>query len=49
LIPDEWLEGERHFESIEQHRNAYAQFLESRVLHSALLVNEANHARESLI
>lgn len=49
LIPDEWLEGERHFESIEQHRQAYAQFLESRVLHSTLLVNEANHARESLI
>jgi hypothetical protein len=49
LIPDSWLEGESHFESIEAHRQAYAQFLEARVAHSSVFVNDARHVRESLI
>ncbi len=48
LIPSEWL-IEESFPSIEDHRNAYAQFLEDRIIHSDFFVNEARHARESLI
>jgi hypothetical protein len=49
LIPVEWLEGEGHFQSAEEHRNAYTQFLISRVSHSDVFVKEAQHARERLI
>jgi hypothetical protein len=48
LIPEEWL-IEESFRSVEEHRNAYAQFLENRIAHSDFFVNEARHARESLI
>ncbi len=49
LIPDEWLTDESTFESIEQHRQAYAQFLDTRIANSDFFVKEAQHARESLI
>lgn len=49
LIPDEWLTDESTFESIEQHRQAYAQFLNTRIANSDFFVKEAQHARESLI
>jgi hypothetical protein len=49
LIPDEWLTGEPAFETIEEHRQAYAQFLTTRVAHADFFVNEAQHARKSLI
>ena len=49
LIPESWLEGEMHFESIAAHRQAYAQFLEARVAHSSVFVNDARHVRESLV
>jgi len=48
LIPDEWL-IEEPFHSGGEHRNAYAQFLENRIAHSEFFINEARHARESLI
>ena len=48
LIPAEWL-IEESFPSAEDHRNAYAQFLENRIAHTDFFVNEARHARESLI
>lgn len=48
LIPDEWL-IEESFPTVEDHRNAYAQFLETRIANSDFFVNEARHARESLI
>lgn len=48
LIPAEWL-IEESFPSVEDHRNAYAQFLENRIAHTDFFVNEARHARESLI
>jgi hypothetical protein len=48
LIPEEWL-IEESFRSVEEHRNAYAQFLENRIAHSDFFVNEACHARESII
>lgn len=49
LIPDEWLAGEQEFESTHQHRQAYAQFLETRIANSEIFVNEALYARKSLI
>ncbi len=48
LIPDEWL-LEEPFHTTEEHRNAYTQFLETRIAHADFFVNEARHARESLI
>lgn len=48
LIPDEWL-TDSTFDSVEEHRNAYVQFLTTRLLHADFFVNEARHARESLI
>ena len=48
LIPDEWL-VEAPFETKAQHRAAYAQFLTTRIANSAVFINEANHARETLI
>jgi hypothetical protein len=49
LIPDEWLEDESLFESVNQHRKAYAQFLNARVANSDFFVKEAQYARESLV
>ncbi|MEO5909198.1 MAG: HipA family kinase [Ginsengibacter sp.] len=49
LIPDEWLEDEQEFESIKEHREAYIEFLETRIVHSQIFVKEAEHARESII
>jgi hypothetical protein len=49
LIPDEWLTDDGTFESVADHRQAYVQFLETRLAHSDFFVNEARHARESLI
>lgn len=47
LIPDEWLVDE--FESTEEHKEAYVQFLLTRLANSNIFINEAKHARESLI
>lgn len=49
LIPGEWLEQEQSGLSAEAQRQAYAQFLETRVAASEIFVKEANHAREALI
>jgi hypothetical protein len=49
LIPDEWLIGDSPFESAVSHREAYARFLESRIVNSDIFVKEAQHARESII
>ena len=46
-IPDEWLVGE--FDSVSEHREAYAQFLKIRIANSYIFVKEAQNARESLI
>jgi len=47
LIPDEWLTGE--FDSAEEHRDAYAQFLITRIANSDIFVNEAKHAAQDTI
>ena len=49
LIPAEWLCEERTFNSAEEHRNAYARFLELRVANSEIFVKEAQNARQPLI
>lgn len=48
LIPNEWL-NDVAFESAEANRSAYATFLENRIANSDFFVNEAKHARASLI
>jgi len=48
LIPDEWL-IEAPFKTKQQHRDAYVEFLTVRIAHSANFINEAKHARETLI
>ncbi|MFL9484875.1 HipA family kinase [Chitinophagaceae bacterium LWZ2-11] len=49
LVPDEWLTGEESFTSPEDYRQAYIQFLETRIAHSEIFVKEAQHARKALI
>ncbi|MET4083256.1 hypothetical protein ABIB40_003225 [Pedobacter sp. UYP30] len=46
LIPDQWLRAEGVFSDTDAHRAAYLKFLTSRLEHSTIFVNEANHARE---
>ncbi|RFM25643.1 HipA family kinase [Deminuibacter soli] len=49
-VPDEWLlAAESPFATAEEHRQAYAQFLTTRIAHSATFVKEAQHARETII
>jgi hypothetical protein len=49
LIPTDWLGNEQVFTSAEEHRQAYATFLNSRVAHSNIFLKEAQDAREKLI
>ena len=49
LIPGEWLAVDTSFKSIEQHRQVYIEFLETRLAHSEIFVKEAQHARQTLI
>lgn len=48
LIPDEWL-VEELFDSPSAQREAYAKFLEIRIQHSEVFLNEAQHARQAII
>jgi hypothetical protein len=48
LIPTEWL-NDATFENPEANRSAYAQFLENRIANADFFINEAKHARASLI
>jgi hypothetical protein len=49
LIPNKWLTVDTPFETPEQHRQAYIQFLITRAANSHIFVNEAQHARQALI
>jgi len=49
LIPDEWLLADTPFNSLKEHREAYAQFLKTRIAHSEILIKEAQHARSAII
>lgn len=47
MIPDEWLTD--NFETPDQHREAYAKFLELRISNTEIFVKEALNARAALI
>jgi hypothetical protein len=49
LIPGGWLGEDGMFATAEDHRSAYATFLNTRIANSEIFVNEANHARTTLI
>lgn len=49
LIPDVWLDDESKFKTKQEYRDAYALFLEKRIAHSDIFVNEAQNARKALI
>ncbi|MBA9077456.1 HipA family kinase [Rufibacter quisquiliarum] len=50
LVPDEWLAGEDSpFTTPEENRAAYVTFLETRLAHSEVFINAAQHARKALI
>jgi hypothetical protein len=49
LIPDEWLEGAPQFETIDEHRRAYENFLRKRIAASRIFVEEAQRARQMLV
>jgi hypothetical protein len=49
LIPDNWLTADAGFQSVGEHRQMYAQFLETRFANSAIFVKEAQHAANTLI
>lgn len=49
LIPAEWLSDSSGDKSADEKRNIYFEFLNTRVSHSEIFVNEAKHAGERLI
>ncbi|HEY5463026.1 MAG TPA: HipA family kinase [Hanamia sp.] len=49
LIPDEWLGNEAAFKTVNEHHQAYIQYLETRIANSEIFTKEAKHARESII
>jgi hypothetical protein len=49
LIPNEWLVWEDTIETPTELRNKYLQFLTTRLANTEIFINEAQHARESLI
>ncbi|MFC6998728.1 HipA family kinase [Rufibacter roseus] len=49
LIPDDWLLKDAPFETFQEHRQAYLNFLLTRLAHSETFVKEAQHARKALI
>lgn len=49
LVPDEWLLTDSPFIKAEEHREAYTNFLITRLAHAEIFVNEAIHARETVI
>ncbi|KAA9345600.1 HipA family kinase [Adhaeribacter soli] len=49
LIPDAWLTGDFPFETPEENRKVYEQFLNTRLANAAVFVKGAKDAREALI
>ncbi len=49
FIPDDWLIEDSPFATTEEHRNAYIHFISTRLAASDFFINEAQHARETLI
>jgi hypothetical protein len=49
LVPVDWLDENDSNGTAEQNREVYYRFLTNRINQSTIFVNEALHARESLI
>lgn len=49
LIPDAWLVTDTPFATPAEHRQAYVQFLETRLAHTEVFVKEAQNARKALV
>ena len=49
VIPEVWLQDEKTFSSVEEHQQAYIDFLLTRITHSENFVNEARHAHALFI
>jgi len=49
VIPDAWLVEESPFATPEEHRAAYAEFLNTRIARSEIFINEALNARQGTI
>ena len=48
-VPDDWLNWTEEQETPQDLRDVYIQFLEERIKHSEIFVNEAQNARKALI
>ena len=48
-VPDDWLNWTEGQETPQDLRDVYIQFLEERIKHSEIFVNEAQNARKALI
>jgi hypothetical protein len=49
LVPAEYLPEDHTFGSVDEHRDAYIEFLQGRIADADYFVNEANEARKSLV
>lgn len=49
LVPDEWLQVDSPFPSLQEHRDAYAEFLYTRATNSTVFVNQVQYAREAVL
>ena len=49
IIPDDWLNTDPASESPAEKRAVYSQFLNNRIAHSDIFVNEAQHARQAIL
>lgn len=49
LIPNDWLTGEWQTETPDEIRQVYIDFLNTRLDHSSVFVNEAQHAKSALV
>jgi hypothetical protein len=49
LIPESWLEQNAQFADSAAHRMAYVSYLQDRLEHSHIFVEEAIHARAQLV
>lgn len=49
MIPEEWLLGDPVEINPAERRKVYADFLQTRIAHSDIFINEAEHARKALV
>ncbi|MBC8045602.1 MAG: aminotransferase class I and II, partial [Fimbriimonadaceae bacterium] len=46
---DEWLADDHTYDSTDEIRQAYVNYLQQRILHSEIFVKEIEHAAETII